>query len=92
MIKWLNCFPSADGWLDGYLNTYKKALEYHKLYKEANASLFNAEKNKQITEMETRYQAEKKQQQIVLQQTELAKKEALPFGEGLGGAVIKVRV
>ena len=48
------------------LNNTDKALKYYKLYTEAKDSLFNEEKNKQITEMETRYQSEKKEQQIKL--------------------------
>ena len=57
------------------LKNYKKALEFHKLYMEANDSLFNEEKNKQITQMEAHYQAEKKQQEIEKQKILLEKKD-----------------
>ncbi len=57
------------------LKNYKKALEFHKLYMEANDSLFNEEKNKQIVEMESKYQAEKKQQEIEKQKILLEKKD-----------------
>ncbi|MBI5541059.1 MAG: SpoIIE family protein phosphatase [Bacteroidia bacterium] len=57
------------------LGNYKKAFEYHKLYSTTKDSLFNAEKNKQITEMETRYQTEKKQQEIEKQNLLLEKKD-----------------
>ena len=40
------------------------ALSYYKQYTVTKDSLFNAEKNKQITEMDTRYQSEKKQNEI----------------------------
>ena len=43
---------------------YKKALEYYKLHKETNDKLFNEEKSKQIAEMQTKYEMEKKEQEI----------------------------
>lgn len=43
-----------------------KALEFYKLFTLTQDSILNSEKNKQITEMETRYQTEKKQQEIEL--------------------------
>ncbi|MBI5542077.1 MAG: tetratricopeptide repeat protein [Bacteroidia bacterium] len=46
------------------LKDYKKALKYNNIYIVLNDSLFNAEKNEQLTEMETRYQTEKKQLEI----------------------------
>jgi diguanylate cyclase (GGDEF)-like protein len=48
------------------MNDFEKALHYHIRYKEINDSLFNIEKSEQITEMETKYETEKKEQQIVL--------------------------
>ncbi len=46
------------------LNYTGKALEYYKLYTDAKDSLFNEEKNKQITEIETKYETEKKEKEI----------------------------
>lgn len=43
---------------------YKKALEYHRLFFEVNQKMFNEEKNKQITEMQTRYETLKKEKRI----------------------------
>lgn len=43
---------------------YKEALKYHELYFAINDSLFNAEKSKQIQEIETQYETKKKEQQI----------------------------
>jgi len=43
---------------------YKKALEYHELFYALNDSIFNAEKSKQIAELETQYETKKKEQQI----------------------------
>lgn len=43
---------------------YKKALEYHRLYFDINQEIFNEEKSKQITEMQTRYQTLEKEKRI----------------------------
>lgn len=43
---------------------YKKALEYHQLFFEMNQEIFNEEKNKQVTEMQTRYETLKKEKRI----------------------------
>ena len=43
---------------------YKKALEYFHLFFAVNDSLFNAEKSRQIQEIETKYETKKKEQQI----------------------------
>jgi len=46
------------------IGDYKKAFNYAELYNQIKDSLFNEEKTKAIQEMETRYQAEKKQFEI----------------------------
>ncbi|MDP8208122.1 MAG: tetratricopeptide repeat protein [Candidatus Electryonea clarkiae] len=51
-------------------NSSRKALEYYKLYKTYNDSIFNAESSQRIAEMEVRYETSKKEQEI-----ELLKKE-----------------
>ena len=66
-----NLFTAYDS-----LRNYKKAYYFHKLYKQANDSLFNEEKNEKLTEMETRYQSEKKEQQLKLKDTQIAKQNA----------------
>ncbi len=65
------------------LNNTGKALEYYKLYTDAKDSLFNEEKHKQITEIQTKYETEKKEKEIVLlnkekklQKVEIEKKDA----------------
>jgi len=45
---------------------FKKALEYHQLFIEMKDSLLNEESNKQIAEMNTRYESEKKEKDIQL--------------------------
>ncbi|OFY25805.1 MAG: hypothetical protein A2309_09885 [Bacteroidetes bacterium RIFOXYB2_FULL_35_7] len=57
------------------LGNTKKELIYYKLFTMAKDSLFNEEKHKQITKMEAIYQTEKKQKEIELKNTQLAKKE-----------------
>jgi tetratricopeptide (TPR) repeat protein len=46
------------------LNDYKNAYRSHRLHKLINDSIFNLESNKQMEEMEARYQSEKKQLEI----------------------------
>ncbi len=55
---------------------YKNALIYHKKYKVLEDSIFNKEKNRQIQEIETKYQANKKQREIDRQKLELAKRDS----------------
>jgi serine phosphatase RsbU (regulator of sigma subunit) len=47
-------------------NDYKQALEYHKLFLSLKDSLLNEQSNKQITEMNTRYESTKKEKDIQL--------------------------
>jgi len=53
------------------LNNYKKALEYKDKWIALNDSIFNTEKAKSIAEMNTKYETEKKEKQIIQQQAEL---------------------
>ncbi|MFC2104318.1 tetratricopeptide repeat protein [Bacteroidota bacterium] len=53
------------------LNNFKKSLEYKDLYILINDSVFNNEKTKAIAEMNTLYETEKKEKQIIQQQAEL---------------------
>jgi serine phosphatase RsbU (regulator of sigma subunit) len=46
-------------------SNYKKALEYSELLFSLNDSIYNAEKAKQIQELETQYETKKKEQQII---------------------------
>ena len=46
------------------LHDYKNACIYYKLYKQINDSIFNEESHKQITEMQTKYETEKKESKI----------------------------
>ncbi|NSW46609.1 MAG: tetratricopeptide repeat protein, partial [Bacteroidales bacterium] len=58
------------------LNNYKKAFEFAEKYIQIRDSLFSTEKTKALAEMETKYEAEKKQLQVekLQKQKELDKK------------------
>ncbi|MBI3501377.1 MAG: tetratricopeptide repeat protein [Bacteroidetes bacterium] len=47
-------------------NNYKNAYEYHQKYVQTKDTLLNEESSRQITEMQTKYETEKKEQQITL--------------------------
>ncbi len=55
---------------------YKKAFEYIKLYMQVKDTLFNIKKAKALEELETKYQVEKKEQELEKQRILLQKKEA----------------
>ncbi|MES2592659.1 MAG: tetratricopeptide repeat protein [Bacteroidota bacterium] len=62
---------------------YKQAFEYHKLYSDIKDTLLNEQSNKQIAEMSTKYESEKKEHDIELltkdknlQQAEIGKQQA----------------
>lgn len=59
------------------VNDYKRSLEYHKMWKDLQDSLFNLESNKQISELNAKYETEKNQQKIQL----LSKESALHQSE-----------
>jgi serine phosphatase RsbU (regulator of sigma subunit)/Tfp pilus assembly protein PilF len=58
------------------LGNYKKAAEYAQVLIAAQDSMFRQEKTRAIEEMSTRYETEKKQQQIELQESQLIAKDA----------------
>ncbi len=58
------------------IKNYQKALEYYKLYSEVKDSLFNKESHKQITEMMTKYETEKKEKELIKKDAELTKQQA----------------
>ena len=58
------------------LGRYEEAYEYAAVYVEARDSLVNEEKTRAIQDMATKYETEKKEQQIALQETELIAKDA----------------
>jgi len=65
------------------ISDYKNAFFYLQKYIDIKDTLFNAEKNKQLTEMDTKYQSEKKEKEILLlnKNKELQKVEIEKKGE-----------
>ncbi len=59
---------------------YKNALAYSRLSTKINDSLFNIEKTKKIEELNTKYQTGKKEQQILLQNAKISRKNYLIGG------------
>jgi tetratricopeptide (TPR) repeat protein len=53
-----------------------RALEYAEIFITTRDSIFNEEKTRAIEEMDTRYETEKKQQQIELQETQIEARDA----------------
>ena len=58
------------------LNNFKKAFEFHVLYTHLNDSLFTEKLNEQITEIQTKYETEKKDKEIALLNSDKALKDA----------------
>ena len=54
---------------------FEKALDYYAKYNVYKDSVFNTESNKQLLEVETKYQTEKKEQQIEVQDLRLKKQQ-----------------
>jgi len=58
------------------LNDYKKAYEYHTLYSGMKEVLFNEQSSKQITEMNARYDSEKKDKELIQKDAEISSSKA----------------
>jgi two-component system, NarL family, sensor kinase len=58
------------------LKDYQQAFYYQQRSKAYNDSLYSLEKTKVIVDLQTKYETEKKEQQIVLQQAELSERAA----------------
>ena len=52
---------------------YKKAFEYQKLYAEIKDTILSEESNKQLTEMNTKYESEKKDKELIIKDAEITK-------------------
>jgi serine phosphatase RsbU (regulator of sigma subunit) len=83
------------------LGRYEQAYEYAAIYIAARDSLMSEEKTRAIQDMATKYETEKKEQQIALQETELIAKDAVikqqkifrnALAGGLGAVVLVVVV
>lgn len=58
------------------LNDYKKAYQYRILYNGLKDSLINAQSNKQIAEINAKYDSEKKNKELIKKDAELAQQQA----------------
>ncbi len=68
---------------------FKNALKYYKLYYELKDSVINEQSQKQIAELEQKYESEKKERLIELQQLELIKSENRLYQfAAIGGIVL----
>lgn len=65
------------------LGNYKKAYESLSRNQVFRDSIFGIEKSKALLELETEYETEKKEQQIALQEAEIAEKEAIISRNGI---------
>lgn len=81
LLKEIN---SKDGLKDAYAGlsevyhqkgNYKKAFEYQSLYAELKDTLFNEQVSEQITEMNTKYESEKKDKELIKKEAEIAKQQ-----------------
>jgi len=59
------------------LDNHKKSLEYFRKYITLKDSIFNEEKNKQITEIETKYLTEQKEKEIIILSDENSKQKLI---------------
>ncbi|MES2285262.1 MAG: tetratricopeptide repeat protein [Bacteroidota bacterium] len=73
---------NKDGVKDAYFSlsdlftqkgNYKKAFEFHKLYFDSKDTLFNEQSSKQIAEMNTKYDSEKKDKELLKKDLEINK-------------------
>lgn len=77
------------------IGNYKKALEYFQFYKAATDSLYSEQKSKQIVELSTQYETQKRETEVVLLKEQQSKNEAIIKQKtiiGWGGAMILVLV
>ncbi|GET28479.1 tetratricopeptide repeat protein [Prolixibacter sp. SD074] len=70
------------------LENYKKAFYYHEKYKAYSDSVLNLAKSQQIAELQTKYETQKKEQLIELQQAKLEREKFL--GNTLLGLTISI--
>ncbi|MES2593665.1 MAG: tetratricopeptide repeat protein [Bacteroidota bacterium] len=55
---------------------YKKAFDYHQLFSNLKDSIFNEQSSKQIAEMNTKYDSEKKDNELIKKDAEISKQQA----------------
>ncbi|MFY9311128.1 MAG: tetratricopeptide repeat protein [Bacteroidia bacterium] len=73
-------------------NNYKSALEYYKLYTEIKDSIYDEESNKQVTDMNTKYDSEQKDKEIKLLNSEKEAQANLAASEKKRQQIILISV
>ncbi|HET6243044.1 MAG TPA: tetratricopeptide repeat protein [Bacteroidia bacterium] len=79
LAKELNDKKGMQNSYEGFINVYdkqnnhQKALEYYKLYSQIKDSIYSLATNQQLSEMQTKYETEKKEKEIrvLIQETEI---------------------
>lgn len=74
------------------INQYQNALLYYQLYTQIKDSLFTEESNKHISEMDAKYETEKKEVQIRLIKTEQEKERAVAANESRKEKMIRYSI
>lgn len=75
-------------------SNYRKSLHYHELYSDLKDSVINIENNRQMAEMRTKYETEKKEKQLIQKKLELEqnareiKQQRLVSGFSIAGGII----
>lgn len=81
-----NCY-SALGDLYYTLGKYEQAFDYFREFQKKKDELFDEEKHKQIAELETKYQVDKKEQEIKLYESDI-KRQKLVIFVAVGGILV----
>ena len=77
------------------IGNFKRAYEYHNYFKAATDSLYSEQKSKQIVELSTQYETQKRETEVALLKEQQARNEAIIRQNtilGWGGAVIIILV
>lgn len=67
---------------------YSQSLDYYKKQAALKDSIYSGEKMKQIEQLNAKYQTEKKEQQLKLQQTQISRKNFLLLGISIASALL----
>ena len=77
------------------LGNFKEALVYNELYQQMNDSIYNSESSKQIAEMQTRFDTEKKAKEIAIltkdkkiKEDELSKNRIITWAVSIGAILV----
>ncbi len=67
---------------------YKDAYKYSKLHTEVKDSLYNIQYEKEIANLNVKYESEQQKQQILLQQEQLRKEKIIRYAVAIGALII----